>query len=185
MEVFKMRSINQRGLTLIETALAISLAGVIVAGGIYMYSIGSKKSQLKQSIFQIEEIIKSIRTWRSNKSNYNTISDISLIQTGLLDTSVFRGNNIILKSGANVSIDPVVFNVGGTSSGFKIVLENLSYSDCLFFGNVDLDGKHFDTSISLGSGGSVMNFETPVKSLDLLSACDDSQSDHIISFRLY
>ena len=131
-----MKSIKQRGLTLLEITaglVIIALAGVAIAS----FASGAiRDSKVEKNSTVLSQVEQSIRRVYTNKNNFAGLSDAALANSGLLPDSITNGASIRGPYGT-VRVWPISIGCGGCNDGFAITFLNVPSDVCLKFASRD------------------------------------------------
>jgi type II secretory pathway pseudopilin PulG len=117
---------RQRGITMIETLIALGVGAVIVLFGFKLFTAAMEKVYEEQAITQITRISTGVTQLYTNFSDYSDLTTQVVIDSGISDKSDVIGNAI--KSPWKGSL--ITVNPGVNSSTFEIAISNVPKVAC-------------------------------------------------------
>lgn len=113
-----------KGLSLLETLLAIAIAGAICVAGVRFYWSSKDQSAVLQATSQIQRILKASDDWEAAERIADFSSQDSGLLTHLIDAKLLESSDESNPWGGSVS-------VSGNSSGQLVVrLDSMPHSSC-------------------------------------------------------
>ncbi len=178
-ELIMTKNRKQRGLSLVEAGIGLSLVTLIAAAGIFFFSMGREKANYEVSIQYIDSIRSAISTWKSSRADYSTLTSEEVVNTGLLDTAITAGVSIVFRGGHTVLLDPVDW-CAGCNNGYSLTISDLPASSCVKYATLVLDNGHIDTWVRSGSDNST-NQVNPTDLAPITNFCTtDSRANDVI-----
>ncbi len=108
---------SQKGVTLLETILVLSLIALILIGGLNLYKTAKSSSDANQAMRQIQGVISGIRSIYSNSNNYEGLiifyapivmpTQKALVASGVIPSDMIKnGYDIVNLYGARLRAFP-------------------------------------------------------------------------------
>ncbi len=105
---------NQRGVTLLETILVLSLIAIIMIGGLTLYNNANNSSKANKAIREMTAVISGIKIMHANNPSYSgglnvdagSTATKQLIAAGAIPPDMISGNNDAIKNtfGGSVAV---------------------------------------------------------------------------------
>jgi prepilin-type N-terminal cleavage/methylation domain-containing protein len=123
MKTTQLKHFKQRGLTLIETMVALAIGGLVIAGALALYSSASSSNTINDMNTGISALRASTKSLFANTGSYATATNAILTSAGQVP-STFKGATFATPTGGVVTI-------AGTASSFTMTVTNLPQDVCV------------------------------------------------------
>ncbi|KXV02183.1 hypothetical protein AD929_03515 [Gluconobacter potus] len=123
------RLVGRVGLGLLETLLALFIAGLVTAGAILLYQHSQEKKQLNefmQEVALFHGLARNVFGNQATLPNYASSQGLALIRTGRVPRNLYQG--VALQTPWKT---PVQVFVGNWAGFFAFQSYNLTYKQCL------------------------------------------------------
>ncbi|WP_456717861.1 MULTISPECIES: type 4 pilus major pilin [unclassified Bradyrhizobium] len=171
---------RQKGLTLIEAAMVLGVAAIVIAGVLVLYNTANTSNKTSEALNQLNIIQQAVRQIYGGGSSFSDLTTQTLADSKVLPARMINaGATPPLVNAFNGTID---VNYDATSGGFSVDFGGLPVEAC-----VTLATKDYGRSLaSLAAGSSGGNPLMDDKSAGLPSAtlagqaCDSNSANHLI-----
>jgi hypothetical protein len=154
---------RQAGMTLDQALLYIVLIGLVVALGIYAYTLGTNMINSMQVKSQRDTLVASVRSVFANRSTYSELNNDLMVNIGRVSTDMLDHSTtpatIVNKFGMPVTVEPT--NIAALGDGaFDLTFDGLSKDACQgLSGNgeflvVEINGTQYDVAGVMGGAAS-------------------------------
>ncbi|HAL9185125.1 TPA: pilus assembly protein [Escherichia coli] len=175
---FKHARINnkkqEKGLSLIESAMVLALAATVTAGVMFYYQSASDSNKTQSAISEVMSATSAINGLYIGQSDYNGLGGTVLINSSAIpDNYKDKTNNKIRNPfGGDLDVGPKNANASGF--GYYITLTNLPKSACVSLATLNLGTSAAGYGINVPSPNSVnlgssTNSQTGKVSADAIS----------------
>lgn len=137
--IFKHTKINnkkeEKGLSLIESAMVLALAATVTAGVMFYYQSASDSNKTQAAISEVMSATSAINGLYIGQSNYDGLTATVLKNSSAIPDNYKKGSNILNPFGGNLTVSS-----GGSGSGYgyKLELTNLPKSACISLATLNL-----------------------------------------------
>lgn len=136
---FKHARINnkkeEKGLSLIESAMVLALAATVTAGVMFYYQSASDSNKTQSAISEVMSATSAINGLFIGQSNYGQLSTNVLINSSAIPDNYKNGSNIMNPFGGNLEVG--VPN-GDKGFGYYLRLTKLPKSACISLATLNL-----------------------------------------------
>lgn len=158
--IFKHTKINnkkeEKGLSLIESAMVLALAATVTAGVMFYYQSASDSNKTQAAISEVMSATSAINGLYIGQSNYDGLTAAVLKNSSAIPDNYKKGNDILNPFGGNLNVSP-----GGSGYGYKLELTKLPKSACISLATLNLGTSAAGYGININaSNGSVSFNET-------------------------
>lgn len=139
---FKHARINnkkqEKGLSLIESAMVLALAATVTAGVMFYYQSAADSNKTQSAISEVMSATSAINGLYIGRSDYTGLKEAVLVNSSAIpDNYKDQQNNKIRNPfGGNLSVAPKGNN--GSGFGYHITLDNLPKSACVSLATLNL-----------------------------------------------
>ncbi|HFD3067321.1 TPA: type 4 pilus major pilin [Escherichia coli] len=160
--IFKHTKINnnkkeEKGLSLIESAMVLALAATVTAGVMFYYQSASDSNKTQAAISEVMSATSAINGLYIGQSNYDGLAAGVLINSSAIPDNYKKGGDILNPFGGNLKVSPTG---SGNNSGYKLELTSLPKSACISLATLNLGTSAAGYGINLSGSGSVSFSET-------------------------
>lgn len=154
--IFKHTKINnkkeEKGLSLIESAMVLALAATVTAGVMFYYQSASDSNKTQAAISEVMSATSAINGLYIGRSDYSGLSESVLINSSAIPDNYKDQQNTKIRNpfGGNLSV-----KAKGTNSqagfGYHITLDNLPKSACVSLATLNLGTSAAGYGVNIGS----------------------------------
>ena len=141
-----LKKLNQKGVTLLETILVMSLIAIIMIGGLNLYRGANEKTKVNEAVREITGLSTGIRSLYASSADFggsNPLDNQVVIDSGAAPKGMrIVGNTIMNVFDGSVTVSPEDHQNGATDAVFSIEYGNLSKSACVELASTDLDAAN-------------------------------------------
>lgn len=181
------QEIHERGVTLIEVSIAISIMAIMAAAILWAFQSSNVARQTEMVMQEIATIKTAATSLYGNTSDYSGINSEVLISSRMLPRRMHQGANE-LRSIFNTTINVSSVNVdGGTDNGLEITFTRIPAEPCIQIANIDLGTSLQSVTIDGTSGGgqnsTYSENQFPLSVSDITQDCGNTVADITWTFR--
>ncbi len=148
---------RKRGVTLIEAVLYISIALALIVGGLVFFQQASLAQRTNSAVRSISAIASEVRGLYQQSSNFDGLTEGTLISAGAVPSSLINGAALQNEWGGAVTVGPnAAQNNFPANSGFIVTYAGVPREACVRLTSADVTGTG-----RVGSGIRGVNFKTP------------------------
>lgn len=166
----------QRGLTLVEAAMVLAVATMVVAGVMIFFQSASMNNKTNEAMAQLADIQQVVRSISSNQPDYASVSTAGLIASNGLPVKMISGATVRHAFNGNVTVAPASFGTGATNNAFTVTYANVPSDACSKMGGFDLGRGH----VVLRVGTTTLTLPTSITALS--AACGTGNVTMIWTF---
>lgn len=134
--MFKVKRKNSKGLTLIEAAMVLAIATLVIAGIMIFFQSSNISSKSRQVMSELTDLQNSIRTLYSGQPDYTGLNVAALIDSRSVPAKMINGAE--LRNSFNGTIDIVPTSLGtGSNNGFTITFNSIPSESCVRIAGLD------------------------------------------------
>lgn len=193
---FKHAKINnkkeEKGLSLIESAMVLALAATVTAGVMFYYQSAADSNKTQSAISEVMSATSAINGLYIGQSNYNELNSGVLINSSAIpDNYKDKGNNAIRNPfGGNLNVTP---STGAAGYGYKLELTKLPKSACISLATLNLGTSA--AGYGIGDINNPSSFSdaleankpkktsiTPSEAADNIKGCKDGDDNKVAYF---
>ncbi len=153
--IFKHAKINnkkeEKGLSLIESAMVLALAATVTAGVMFYYQSASDSNKTQSAISEVMSATSAINGLYIGQSNYDQLSAKVLINSSAIPDNYKKSDKIMNPFGGELEVNPS----GNTQYGYRLRLTSLPKSACISLSTLNLGTSAAGYSINMTSFDSV------------------------------
>src|SRR3546814_8104504 len=132
----------QRGLTLIEAAMVLSIATLVVAGIMMFFQSANMNARTNEAVGQLGAVQQAVRSVYAGQPTYAGLNAQALADTRSLPTKMVVGTGAAatLRHAFNgtITVEPVTITGGSANNGFSIEFDGVPSEACSKFATMDL-----------------------------------------------
>lgn len=136
--IFKHTKINnkkeEKGLSLIESAMVLALAATVTAGVMFYYQSASDSNKTQSAISEVMSATSAINGLYIGQSNYDNLSAKVLINSSAIPDNYKKSGKIMNPFGGELEVKPAT----GTGYGYSLKLDKLPKSACISLATLNL-----------------------------------------------
>ena len=182
---------EEKGLSLIESAMVLALAATVTAGVMFYYQSASDSNKTQSAISEVMSATSAINGLYIGQSNYDGLSASVLINSSAIPDNYKKGNEIMNPFGGNLKVEA---GPADRSYGYSLKLEKLPKSACISLATLNLgtsaagyginnNGGSVSIGPDLGAGKAKNTAITPAEAANNTSGCN-SDSDNSVTYYL-
>ena len=163
---------EEKGLSLIESAMVLALAATVTAGVMFYYQSASDSNKTQSAISEVMSATSAINGLYIGQSSYDGLTARVLVNSSAIpDNYKDSANNKIRNPfGGDLEVEPKAN--GGTGFGYHITLTNLPKSACVSLATLNL-GTSAGATLSNSNGSSFMKTNA-ISPSDASSQCSSA-----------
>jgi type II secretory pathway pseudopilin PulG len=169
---------RQKGLTLIEAAMVLGIAAIVIAGVLVIYNTANTSNKTSEALNQLNIIQQAVRQIYGGGSSFDGLDATSLANSKVLPARMINtGATPPLVNSFNGSID-----VTGDVNGFTIDFGGLPVEACVTLATKDY-GRSLATLKGGSSGGTTLMDDTSTglpTATAAGAACDSNSANHLV-----
>ncbi|KDU27921.1 major structural subunit of bundle-forming pilus [Escherichia coli 3-373-03_S4_C3] len=196
--IFKHTKINnkkeEKGLSLIESAMVLALAATVTAGVMFYYQSASDSNKTQAAISEVMSATSAINGLYIGRSDYSGLSESVLINSSAIPDNYKDQQNIKIRNpfGGNLSVSAKGTN-SSASFGYHITLDNLPKSACVSLATLNLGTSAAGYGVNIssldsfnGAFGATASSGTAKNSAitpgEAASSCDGSNNSNKVTY---
>lgn len=194
--IFKHTKINnkkeEKGLSLIESAMVLALAATVTAGVMFYYQSASDSNKTQSAISEVMSATSAINGLYIGQSDYSELNvNVLKNSSAIPDNYKTNTNKILNPFGGELKVGPA--NTG-SGFGYYLGLEKLPKSACISLATLNLGTSAagygiFDNSNSLGGASMEGSLSTinkaknkPISPSEAATVCQDNSNNLVAYF---
>lgn len=126
---------EEKGLSLIESAMVLALAATVTAGVMFYYQSASDSNKTQSAISEVMSATSAINGLYIGQSSYNGLSATVLKNSSAIPENYKSGDKIMNPFGGELKVGAAA---SGKGFGYYIALENLPKSACISLATLNL-----------------------------------------------
>lgn len=159
---------DEKGLSLIESAMVLALAATVTAGVMFYYQSASDSNKTQSAISEVMSATSAINGLYIGQSSYSGLSATVLTNSSAIPENYKSGGKIMNPFGGELKVGPAL---DGKGFGYYIALENLPKSACISLATLNLGTS--------AAGYGVMDSSASLNNTDLSSTTNGVQKTPI------
>ncbi|HGZ2021463.1 TPA: type 4 pilus major pilin [Escherichia coli] len=159
---------DEKGLSLIESAMVLALAATVTAGVMFYYQSASDSNKTQSAISEVMSATSAINGLYIGQSSYSGLSATVLTNSSAIPENYKSGGKIMNPFGGELKVGPAS---DGKGFGYYIALENLPKSACISLATLNLGTS--------AAGYGVMDSSASLNNTDLSSTTNGVQKTPI------
>lgn len=192
--IFKHMKINnkkeEKGLSLIESAMVLALAATVTAGVMFYYQSASDSNKTQSAISEVMSATSAINGLYIGQSNYENLSVTVLKNSSAIPDNYKKGNGILNPFGGDLNVGPA--GQSNTSFGYYLQLTKLPKSACISLATLNLGTSAAGYGIGINEPGGISTFgttatkgtakATAISPSEAAGACDNDSNDNKVTY---
>lgn len=158
--LFKHTKINskkeEKGLSLIESAMVLALAATVTAGVMFYYQSASDSNKTQSAISEVMSATSAINGLYIGQSGYDHLSADVLKNSSAIPDNYKTGNKIMNPFGGELKVGAATGN--NRSFGYYLTLEKLPKSACISLATLNLGTSAAGYGIGITNADSLGSF---------------------------
>ncbi|HAI2046110.1 major pilin structural unit bundlin [Escherichia coli] len=159
---------DEKGLSLIESAMVLALAATVTAGVMFYYQSASDSNKTQSAISEVMSATSAINGLYIGQSSYSGLSATVLTNSSAIPENYKSGGKIMNPFGGELKVGAAS---DGKGFGYYIALENLPKSACISLATLNLGTS--------AAGYGVMDSSASLNNTDLSSTTNGVQKTPI------
>lgn len=139
------RRARQRGLTLIEAAMVLALATIVVAGVLLFFQSASTSNSTNAAASQLAAVQNAVRSLYAGQSSYAGLDATTLIQSRSLPGNMVNGSTITSAFKAGVTVAPVA---SAGNAQFAVTFDGVPTEACSKMATLELGSSLVSVSVN-------------------------------------
>ena len=157
------------GRSMIEMLGVLAIIGVLSVGGIQGYSKAMTKFKINKTMQQIAEIATNIRTLYIQQNDFNSLSNTTAVQTGIIPDDLKTSDGEYGTVITNAFGSPV--GITGDDSEFIIRFLNVTKEGCIALATADWGNSASSGLVAIGIGFFSGDLDTMLQTNDVYKNC--------------
>lgn len=154
----KYTELRQRGLTLIEAAMVLAIATLVVAGIMIFFQSASIGSKTNEAMSQLGDLQNGVRSIYAGQPTYVGLNNAGLIAARIIPSKMVSGAEIRHAFNGNVTVAPATYPTGGSANNsFTVTYANVPAEACIKMGIFDLGTGMVKLDISGGTAATIID----------------------------
>ncbi|KDX40988.1 type 4 pilus major pilin [Escherichia coli] len=193
--IFKHTKINnkkeEKGLSLIESAMVLALAATVTAGVMFYYQSASDSNKTQSAISEVMSATSAINGLYIGQSNYENLSVTVLKNSSAIPDNYKKGNAISNPFGGDLNVGPA--GQSNTNFGYYLELTKLPKSACISLATLNLGTSAAGYGIGINNLTSNITFQTAltakgqakgtaISPSEAAVACDNDSNDNKVVY---
>ena len=160
-----------RGLTLIEAAMVLAIATLVVAGIMIFFQNASTNSKSNEVLSQIAHIQESVRSIYAGSPTYAGLENSLLISGGYI-ANKNRESATVIKNSFNGTVNVAPESIGVTDNTFSVEITGIPNEGCIKIASFDFGTGIYEFQIA----GTTMTW--PIAKADVIAQCNVGQGNN-------
>ena len=170
------KKLRQRGLTLIEAAMVLAIATLVVAGIMIFFQSASINNKTNEAMAQLNSLQSSVRSVYAGQSTYVGLTEADLINAKTVPSKMVSGTGLRHAFNAAITIAPA--SVGGTDNAFTVTYVGVPQEACSKMGLFDLGTGVARFSIQ---GNDILTDADRTQTVaEVTAACDSANNNTMV-----
>ncbi|HBN0602970.1 TPA: pilus assembly protein [Escherichia coli] len=154
---------EEKGLSLIESAMVLALAATVTAGVMFYYQSASDSNKTQSAISEVMSATSAINGLYIGQSDYSSLSESVLKNSSAIPDNYKKGEEIMNPFGGKLNVGASGANNKG-SFGYHLTLTGLPKSACISLATLNLGTSAAGYGIGISSPESHTAFEATLSS---------------------
>jgi prepilin-type N-terminal cleavage/methylation domain-containing protein len=177
---------SQRGLSLLESSVALSLIAIIMAGVVFLFNSAGQSAKSSEAARQVSNLRSIITSLYVSKNNYSGLQDTTILIADRIPDDLYTNNAGPSKIQGSIGdvwgFSPLSIGCASCNNGFQISVTPMRASYCKDFASKAPEVGVKSFSISNSAGSSSITISEPFPISDIIAACD-AHSESSIQWR--
>lgn len=181
---------EEKGLSLIESAMVLALAATVTAGVMFYYQSASDSNKTQSAISEVMSATSAINGLYIGQSGYDNLNVAVLQNSSAIPDNYKKGTTISNPFGGDLNVGPAT--AGNTAFGYYLQLTKLPKSACVSLATLNLGTSAAGYGIGITSPGGAQTFQssasngTPKSSAispsEAANACDNNSNENTVTY---
>lgn len=145
---------EEKGLSLIESAMVLALAATVTAGVMFYYQAASDSNKTQAAISEVMSATSAINGLYIGQSNYSGLTESVLKNSSAIPENYKKGNQITNPFGGDLTVGAAET----TAFGYHLTLDKLPKSACISLATLNLGTSAAGYGIGVTDPKKVANF---------------------------
>lgn len=146
---------EEKGLSLIESAMVLALAATVTAGVMFYYQAASDSNKTQAAISEVMSATSAINGLYIGQSNYSGLTASVLKNSSAIPENYKKGDQIMNPFGGDLTVGAAN---GTTAFGYHLTLDKLPKSACISLATLNLGTSAAGYGIGVTSPNGVTSF---------------------------
>lgn len=146
---------EEKGLSLIESAMVLALAATVTAGVMFYYQAASDSNKTQAAISEVMSATSAINGLYIGQSNYSGLSASVLKNSSAIPENYKSGDKIMNPFGGELTVEAAGNN--NTAFGYHLTLDKLPKSACISLATLNLGTSAAGYGIGISAPKDVSN----------------------------
>ncbi|MEW9688126.1 type 4 pilus major pilin [Escherichia coli] len=148
---------EEKGLSLIESAMVLALAATVTAGVMFYYQAASDSNKTQAAISEVMSATSAINGLYIGQNSYSGLTASILKNSSAIPENYKNGNQIMNPFGGNLTVDAADASAAG-NFGYHLTLDKLPKSACISLATLNLGTSAAGYGIGITNPKGVTNF---------------------------
>ncbi|EFV9525030.1 pilus assembly protein [Shigella sonnei] len=148
---------EEKGLSLIESAMVLALAATVTAGVMFYYQAASDSNKTQAAISEVMSATSAINGLYIGQNSYSGLTASILKNSSAIPENYKNGNQIMNPFGGNLTVDAADANAAG-NFGYHLTLDKLPKSACISLATLNLGTSAAGYGIGITNPKGVTSF---------------------------
>ncbi len=181
---------EEKGLSLIESAMVLALAATVTAGVMFYYQSASDSNKTQSAISEVMSATSAINGLYIGQSNYENLNVTVLKNSSAIPDNYKKGNGILNPFGGDLNVGPAAQS--NTSFGYYLQLTKLPKSACISLATLNLGTSAAGYGIGIDRPGETSSFgttatngaakATAISPSEAAGACNNDSNDNKVTY---
>lgn len=186
----KINSKEEKGLSLIESAMVLALAATVTAGVMFYYQSASDSNKTQSAISEVMSATSAINGLYIGQSNYENLSVTVLKNSSAIPDNYKKDDRILNPFGGDLKVGHAERDDAGF--GYYLELNKLPKSACISLATLNLGTSAAGYGIGITSPGTPGSFgsnatkgtakATAISPSEAAVACDDNSNNNMVTY---
>ncbi|HFP5796113.1 TPA: type 4 pilus major pilin [Escherichia coli] len=146
---------EEKGLSLIESAMVLALAATVTAGVMFYYQAASDSNKTQAAISEVMSATSAINGLYIGQSNYNGLTASVLKNSSAIPENYKKGDEIMNPFGGKLTVGAAT---GTTAFGYRLTLDKLPKSACISLATLNLGTSAAGYGVNITSPDATSQF---------------------------
>ncbi len=181
---------EEKGLSLIESAMVLALAATVTAGVMFYYQSASDSNKTQSAISEVMSATSAINGLYIGQSSYENLSVNVLKNSSAIPDNYKSDAGISNPFGGDLTVGPATGN--NKAFGYYLKLTKLPKSACISLATLNLGTSAAGYGIGVDTPSSMNNFESAatkgkaknsaISPSEAATACNDNSNDNNVTY---
>ncbi|HDY6439557.1 TPA: pilus assembly protein [Escherichia coli] len=149
---------EEKGLSLIESAMVLALAATVTAGVMFYYQAASDSNKTQAAISEVMSATSAINGLYIGQSNYSGLSASVLKNSSAIPENYKSGDKIMNPFGGELTVEAPENN--NTAFGYHLTLDKLPKSACISLATLNLGTSAAGYGIGITAPKTIQNLNS-------------------------